>query len=189
MLQTLLTERFQMKFHKEPRDFAVYALIPGKGTLKLKESATAPAADPADPSKNSINVTASGGRGGAEISLGNGAGFSFSDNHIDGKHLSMPQFADLLGRFADKPVLDMSKLNGIYDLSMEFSPEDFRAMMIRSAIAAGVVLPPQALQLLNGASDEGLFNAVEALGLKLDRRKAPIDVIVIEKAEKAPTEN
>jgi len=189
MLQALLEDRFHLKFHKEPKEFAVYALIPGKGTLKLKQSAAAPATEPSDPSRNSVNVTASGGRGGATISLGNGANFSFTENRVEASRLNMLQFVDLLGRFAEKPVLDMTQLNGTYDITMEFSPDDFRAMMIRSAIAAGVPLPPQALQLLNGATDEPLFNAVEALGLRLDRRKAPIDVIVIDKAEKAPTEN
>ena len=63
------------------------------------------------------------------------------------------------------------------------------AMMIRSAIAAGVVLPPQAMQLLQGASGDSLFSAVETLGLKLDSRKAPIEVLVIDKMEKTPTEN
>jgi uncharacterized protein (TIGR03435 family) len=51
------------------------------------------------------------------------------------------------------------------------------------------VLPPEALQLLATASDEGLFTAVQGLGLKLDSRKAPIEVMVIDKMEKMPTEN
>jgi uncharacterized protein (TIGR03435 family) len=42
------------------------------------------------------------------------------------------------------------------------------------------------------ASDPGsssIFNAVKQLGLKLDSRKAPVEIIVIDRAEKMPTEN
>ena len=39
MLQTLLTERFQMKLHREKKDLSVYVLVPGKGAAKVKEAA------------------------------------------------------------------------------------------------------------------------------------------------------
>ncbi len=58
----------------------------------------------------------------------------------------MAIMADALARFADRPVVDMTDLKGNYDFTMIFSPEDFRAMMIRAAIAAGVVLPPETLE-------------------------------------------
>ena len=72
---------------------------------------------------------------------------------------------------------------------LEFSPEDFRAVGIRAAIAAGVALPPQVVQMAESASQDSLFNAIEKLGLKLESRKAPIEVLVIDHCEKAPTEN
>lgn len=62
-------------------------------------------------------------------------------------------------------------------------------MMIRSAVAAGVVLPPQALQYMEKASGDSLPNALATLGLKLESRKAPIEVLVIDQAQKLPTEN
>jgi uncharacterized protein (TIGR03435 family) len=62
-------------------------------------------------------------------------------------------------------------------------------MTIRSAIVAGVSLPPEAMRYLNGASDESLFSAMETLGLKLEPRKAPLEVLVVDRMEKAPTAN
>src|SRR5947199_7819486 len=47
MLQSLLADRFKLKPHREPRDFPVYALIIGKGGLKIKESAAEPEASAA----------------------------------------------------------------------------------------------------------------------------------------------
>jgi uncharacterized protein (TIGR03435 family) len=101
----------------------------------------------------------------------------------------MAIIADALARFADRPVVDMTDLKENYDLTMEFSPEDFRAMMMRAAIAQGTVLPPEALKLVDASSGDTLFNAVEKLGLKLEPRKAEIEMLVIDQALKTPTEN
>ena len=101
----------------------------------------------------------------------------------------MAIISSALARFADRPVVDMTDLKGNYDFTMESSPEDFRAMMIRAAIARGTVLPPEALKLVEASSGDTLFNAVEKLGLTLEPRKAPIEMLVIDQALKTPTEN
>ena len=101
----------------------------------------------------------------------------------------MTVLADTLTRFVDRPVVDATELKGTYDFTLEFSPEDFRAMMIRSAITAGVVLPPGVERLADGASGDSLFTAIQTLGLKLESRKAPLDALVIDQIQKAPTEN
>jgi uncharacterized protein (TIGR03435 family) len=101
----------------------------------------------------------------------------------------MTALADMLARFEDRPVVDMTDLKGNYDFTLECTPEDFRAMMIRSAIAAGVTLPPQALSLLDHASDGSLLDALQTLGLKLEPRKAPVEMLVVDHAEKVPSEN
>ena len=38
MLQTLLTDRLQIKLHRETRELPVYVLLPGKGAAKFKEA-------------------------------------------------------------------------------------------------------------------------------------------------------
>src|SRR5207248_3151726 len=48
MLQALLAERFGLKIHRENRDHAIYALIQGKGALKLKESPPDPDPPPGE---------------------------------------------------------------------------------------------------------------------------------------------
>jgi uncharacterized protein (TIGR03435 family) len=86
-------------------------------------------------------------------------------------------------------VLDMTDLKRNYDFTMEFSAEDFRAMMIRATVAQGSVVSPEVLKLAEASSGDTLFNAVEKLGLKLEPRKAPIEMLVIDQALKTPTEN
>lgn len=185
MLQSLLADRFQLKLHHDKKEFPVYTLVVAKGGPKIKESAPAPEAAAGAP----VNISASGAREGTSIDLGNGASFTAADNKFEATKLTMLNTADLLSRYTDRPVVDMTELKGRYDFTLEFTPEDFRAMRIRSALAAGITLPPQALKLLAESSGDSLLAAVEKLGLKLESRKAPLDVLVVDHIEKTPTEN
>lgn len=187
MLQALLRDRFQMKMHRETREFPVYGLIVGKSGLNLKESPADPASG--EPPERSVNVAPGASGAGTTVTYGNGSYFTLGDNKFQGKKLPMPIIADALARFADRPVVDMTSLKGNYDFSMEFSPEDFRTMMIRAAIAQGRVLSPEVLRLADATSGDTLFNAVEKLGLRLERRNAPIEMLVIDQALRTPTEN
>jgi len=192
MLQTLLTDRFQIKMHRDKKDFPVYALVVGKGGLKISEwkpeggVETQPAAQG---SVGDVNVAVVGGPGGVNMDLGRGSTFGFSNNRLEGKKLTMNSFTDLLARFVDRPVIDMTDLPGRYDFTLQLAPEDYTAMLVRSAINAGVALPPQAMRALEVSSGDSLFAAVEKLGLKLDARKAPLDVLIVDQANKLPTEN
>jgi uncharacterized protein (TIGR03435 family) len=183
MLQNLLADRFQVKLHRDSKEFPVYAVVVAKSGLKLKES-------PLDPETEAgVNVSAEGGAGGTTIRFGRGAYFTLADNRFEARKLTMAQLADSLGRFIERPVVDMTELKGTYDLTLEFTPEEYRMLLIRTALSAGVNLPPEALRLLEGASDESLFKGLQALGLKLDSRKAPLEVLVIDSASKTPIQN
>jgi uncharacterized protein (TIGR03435 family) len=188
MMQALLAERFKVKLHRDSKEFPVYALMMAKSGVKMKESLNAPPSAE-ELTKTPISVSASGGREGTTVDLGHGSYFTIGNNKLEARKLQMAALADMLARFVDRPVVDMTELKGNYDFSIEFSPEDFRAMMIRSAITAGVTLPPEALRLIEGGPGDSLFTAMQSVGLKLDRRKAPLEVIVVDEASKTPTEN
>jgi uncharacterized protein (TIGR03435 family) len=185
MLKSLLEDRFQLKVHMESKEFPVYALLPGKGPLKLKESLP----DGADAAAGQTNVGASGGAGGVSVNMGNGSSFSFGNDQLEAHKLTMLSFTDTLSRFMDRPVVDQTGLTSHYDFTLKLTEDDYHAMLIRSALAAGVNLPPQALRVLDNASDESLFSSIEGAGLKLERRKAPLPVLVVDHVEKMPTGN
>ncbi len=189
MMGALLAARFQMKMHRDTKEFAVYALTVGKNVLKMKE--TAADTDPAetDTSKDAVNVTATPANGGTMIDLGKGSYLAIGNNRLEAKKLTMAAFAETLAYFVDRPVVDMTEIKASYDFTLDFSPEDFRAMLIRSALINGAVLPPEALKLMETASGDSMFLALEKLGLKMETRKAPVDVLVIDRLEKAPTDN
>jgi len=91
--------------------------------------------------------------------------------------------------YTDRPVVDMTDLTGTYDFTLEITAEDYQAMLVRAAVTAGLTLPPDALRLLDGATLPSLFDSLQKVGLKLDARKAPLDVLVIDEIRKTPTDN
>jgi uncharacterized protein (TIGR03435 family) len=185
MLKSLLADRFHLKSHNESREFPVYGLevYPG-GKLKDVTASTE-----AFDAKAPTEVNAQGSSAGVSASLPGGASFAFSDNKFVANKILMTSLADILSRFMDKPVVDMTGLKGRYDLSLSLSEDDYRGMLIRSAISAGVALPPEALRYLATISDTSLHGALRANGLKFENRKAPLPVIVVDSVLKAPTEN
>jgi uncharacterized protein (TIGR03435 family) len=184
MLQTLLADRFGLKFHREKKDFPVYVLEQAKGGVKLQPVAQ----DAVDP-EAATAVAGTGSAQGIAINLGRGASIAFADNRFEAKKLTMAQAAASLERFVDRPVVDMTGVAGAYDFTLDLSEDDYRGMLIRSAINAGVVLPPQALKALEGASMGSLFSSLDKLGLKLDARKSPLDLLVVDQALKSPSSN
>jgi uncharacterized protein (TIGR03435 family) len=62
-------------------------------------------------------------------------------------------------------------------------------MLIRAANSSGVVLPTQALRMLEANTVPSLFDAIQRQGLKLEGKKLPQDMIVVDSALKSPTDN
>jgi uncharacterized protein (TIGR03435 family) len=187
MLQTLLEQRFQLKMHHDSKEFSVYGVVVGKGGLKLTESPLDPVSE--EDAGKGVNISADGGARGTTVRFGRGAYFSLADNKFEARKMTMAQLADSVGRFVERPVVDMTELKGTYDLTLEFTPEEYRTLLIRAAISAGVNLPQEVVRMLEGASDESLFKGLQATGLKLESRKAPLEVLVIDSASKTPIEN
>jgi uncharacterized protein (TIGR03435 family) len=98
-----------------------------------------------------------------------------SDTHYQGTGVSMAKFAEFLSRRVDLPVIDMTGLSGSYDVTLDWVPEPKQSDKSNEpAEIVGVTLT-EALQ--------------DQLGLKLENRKAPIGILIVDHAEKVPTEN
>jgi|SRR5579863_46970 len=194
MIGALLADRFQMKMHRESKEFPVYGLVVGKSGLKLKASPPDPPDQSTEAGKAAVNVGAKADNAGTFIDMGKGSYLLIGSNRIEAKKVTMAALATVLARFTDRPVVDMTG-SGLpaaldkYDFTLEFSAEDFRAMMIRAAVTAGVVMPPEALKLVDAASGDTMLTALDTIGLKLEPRRALLDVLVIDHMERAPSEN
>src|SRR6185436_6720601 len=93
---------------------------------------------------------------------------------------TMGDFATVMqGNVLDRPVLDKTGLQGRFDFTLNWTPDEgqFRGIPIPPAAANDPNAPP------------GLFTAIqEQIGIKMDRMNAPVEVIVIDKVEK-PSDN
>jgi len=87
----------------------------------------------------------------------------------------LSQMIDMLTPILGAPVVDMTGLKGKYDITVNLA--DYMADM---QSAGGV--PADPLSIVKAALEE-------KLGLKLESRKMPLDVLVVDSAEKIPTEN
>jgi len=206
MLQALLAERFKLTVHRESKEHAVYALVVGKNGPKLKESlpdADAPGSGGAPAAADNVNpqVRVSGRGENTSVSISGGgigtARMSMGPNgtmRLEAPKMNMAALADALSRFFDRPVVDLTELKGTYQVALDLSMEDLR----NAARTMGMMGPGMgggrdgARPPTDAASDPGglsIFAAVQQLGLKLEPRKVPIDLMVIDHLEKAPTEN
>jgi uncharacterized protein (TIGR03435 family) len=114
-------------------------------------------------------------------------------------HRSMAEFAEMLSSRLDLPVVDMTGLTGRYDYALSFSAEGLGRMRL----PGGMSLPPPAAPpsgeggpgtpmagAPDGPSSPDLYTAIqEQLGLKLEQRKGPVELLVIDHVEKMPTQN
>jgi uncharacterized protein (TIGR03435 family) len=118
-----------------------------------------------------------------------------SGGGIQARKTTMARFSDMLSNFLDRPVVDMTKVEGEYDITLEVSPEELKGMrLMRAAVAGPGPAGPggpahEAGPAPDSAPSASIFSAVQQLGLKLEPRKAPMEFIIIDKADKVPTEN
>jgi uncharacterized protein (TIGR03435 family) len=120
--------------------------------------------------KGGLKATAAPGEAGAKT--------NWSRDHIEAQHMSMAHFAERLSRVADRPVVDATGVAGAFDFELKWTPDSSRAKPAENSGAQLADLPPS------------VFTAIEEqLGLKLEPRKAPVEILIVDHAEKVPTEN
>ncbi len=159
MLQNLLAERFKLALRHQTKDFPVYELVTSKNGPKLKESTEASLAEPPC-GKGAFGVRAGEYRFNPQVHA-----------QLIARVEPVSALATALRNSAGRVIIDKTGLTGKYDLTLEFSQRP---------------LEP-------GAEDDpfpGLLDAIQQqLGLTLEDKKAPFDVLVIDHVEKIPTEN
>ncbi len=99
---------------------------------------------------------------------------SGGNGHVRGSQMSMLLLASLLSRFEHEIVIDNTGLDGFFEVTLDWTPESGRPTVAANDAAPG----------------PSLFTAVqEQLGLRLESRKGPVDVLVVDSAQQVPTEN
>ena len=163
-----------------------------------------------------VRMTANPGVG-AEINMGLQGKMSYKVNpatqsmRIEMHMVTMKGFADmttqlmtqLAGGAATRQIVDMTEIKGNYEASLDISLQELMALVRSSGMdipggggpggqGPGGAAPgngPAAASDPNGGTAGSLTDAVAALGLKLESRKAMVEQLIVDHAEKAPTDN
>lgn len=203
MLQTLLKERFKLEIHREKKDHPVYALVAVKGGPKLKVAdpnnafpalpGGAPPPPPPPAGGAPANTTVGVARGPAPPEGAMMMRMGPNGGHVDMRAITLQRLAEAVSRYVERPVIDETGIEGKYDFGLDVSAEEMgnmpgmkNAMPMMAAMNAGRGGddgPPKAPE---GGS---IFQSLQSYGLKLEPKKAPIEVITIDSAEKTPIQN
>ena len=185
MVQHLLEDRFALKYHHVTRQVAGYQLVVAKSDPRLAKSATP-----------DFDGTRLGG-GGFEIRDGT-VQFAKDAGSVDmcfsascalhGRNRTMPTLASDLARRLQVPVFDATGLDGGYDYTVIFTNPPMSRPGIVVSPGGGVPIA----ELPDGPLEHPLLRDAlrEQLGLELKPVKnVPVDVVVLDSANKQPTEN
>ena len=183
MLQSLLEDRFRLKIHRETTQMPVYALVAAKGGLKLSPPNDSHCIDsPADaaPEWAGGRMAAPGEAPSAQVLCGS-AGLSLVPSapllpgggaRLEGAKMAMPEFARKLSLILDRSVIDKTGFTGLFDLRLDFVTDETTPAMP----------PPPPGSDMPGPS---LAQALrQQLGLQLESTSGPVEVIVVDHAER-----
>jgi uncharacterized protein (TIGR03435 family) len=155
MMQKMLVDRFSLTFHKDKKELTAYAITVAKGGEKIQKETNA-----------SVPIPGFGGQ---------------PQRGFNVRNSTLMEFASVMqAQFMDQPVVDLTGLGDVrYTFVLKFTPD-------AGMRPFGGAPPPEAQ---SAAPDQDappdLFGAIEQqLGLHMQKTKAPVDVMVIEKIEK-----
>ena len=172
MLRSLLEDRFKLKLHKETRQLPVYTLTVSASGLELRRSKVAdcppfrlgrrelePGERPAD---------CSGVEVGPNLQLNQT--LDVAGMRIDGGPPNVETLMSVLSREVDRMIINKTGLNGLFDIRLEWNRQATR-------------------EHTDEQNSPSIFTAVERqLGLKLEPGTGPVEVLVIDHAER-PSQN
>jgi uncharacterized protein (TIGR03435 family) len=181
MWQTVLADRFKLRLHRETRELPIYVLTAAENGFKL----------PAPPKDLGCVSFPAGTKphpvpGKVDCGYISGPGSMFAGAAELGMRGRKLHMADLIGELAlilDRPISDHTGFTNEFDVDLNFVPD--RALQ---GFGFGPGDPPAA-RPPTGPNLPNIFAALEQqLGLKLLPAKGPVEVLVVDRAEK-PTAN
>jgi uncharacterized protein (TIGR03435 family) len=168
MLRPLLTDRFKLTLRREQRDLPAYALVLAKpgGELgpQFRRNDEHDCAGPAAPTPTAT--------GAAEPALPLPCGAAmFRTGHLAARAMALSNLVFDLARWADRVVVDRTGLTGKFDWEIQWVADE---------LTVNNVKPPEGPSLFGAVRDQA--------GLRLESSRSPIDVLVIEHAERAESD-
>jgi uncharacterized protein (TIGR03435 family) len=175
MMQTLLAERFKLRTHRETRDLPIYALVLARPDGRLGARLTRAAVDCAAlraARERGENPPMPAPSGNHPV-----CGMNTNPGRMVAGAYELRDVARNMAPIVGRSIIDRTGLAGAYDLELTWTPDQTPAT------------PPGAPTPSFDPDGPSIFTAVqEQLGLKLESTTGPVDVLVIDSAER-PTED
>jgi uncharacterized protein (TIGR03435 family) len=191
MLQNLLADRFKLKLHKGSKVALIYELMVAKGGIKIKEAAQTAVA-PAEGQGGPPPGPPLKGKDGFLRTPHGQLGIQAMVNgrmRMQGDAVTMARLTDILGMALGRPVVDKTGLTRAYDVMLDFSAERMGLGPKGPGPGEGGGDPAEVSRDSNDSGPGILAALQEQLGLKLESRKGPVDLLVIDSVEKMPARN
>ncbi len=154
MLKGLLADRFGLVFHREKKEVSAYAITVAKGGEKIKKE-----------ENSQVPIPGFGG---------------VPQRGFNVRNATLAEFASVMqAQFMDQPVVDQTGLGDVrYTFVLKFTPDPGMRPF-------GGAAPPDAPPPADADAPPDLYLAMEQqLGLRMQKTKAPVEVMVIDKIEK-----
>jgi uncharacterized protein (TIGR03435 family) len=205
MLQRLLVERFGLVWHRELRLTDGYALIVGPGGVKMRQveplnelqKEFPPEPSSAGRGRNDITRETSQGTT-RTVSIPGGTRWITSrtmyeeiGNRVGGVTINAIRMtmAELLPRLestVDQPIVDRTGLTGLYQFTLDLPPDATIERLRRQLPLPDGTLPQPSFTAPTGAVS--VLKTIEGLGLRLERTRVPMEVVIVDKIARTPTE-
>jgi uncharacterized protein (TIGR03435 family) len=174
MLRNLLAERFHLVVHREAKEEQGFKLVIAKNGPKLKNASDAdveatgkpPAGPPFEAAMDTKGYPQLARPGMIYPSVPGSDGHAI---HLIARAQKLADLARILGGQMGHPVVDKTGLAGFYDFTLEFA---MGTLDVANTYAREI---PDALE--------------QQLGLKLEPAKISTEIMVVDSADKVPTEN
>lgn len=155
MMRAMLADRFALATHRESKNISGYALHVAKTGPRLKL---------VEPEQHGMML---------------GRNRTTGQRILTATSAGMAELAIILTTLLSQPVEDRTGLEGVFDFAMEWSPDEMQPALLTSGKQVQV-------EAVDGATGPSIFTAIQkTLGLTLTAQKVPVELIVIDHAEKA----
>jgi uncharacterized protein (TIGR03435 family) len=173
MLQSLLEDRFRLKTHREIKELPVFALVSDRGGFKLPSPRDGVCVDSA---AGDAAVEWAGGRmavpGELPPAKGRCGSVVATLGQLRGGKVAMSELVRVLSLVLDRTVLDRTGSTALFDVQLDFVADETTPAMPP---------PPPG----SGTSGISIVQALrDQLGLRLEPAKGPVELIVVDQAER-----
>lgn len=198
MVRTLLVDLFGLETHTESRPADAYELEVGRGGVRMEETRPINELDRVFSADSAESKSMGGGivetlKGPVRTTI-SPRGIRTITEHsmyermvtprrtlqVNATRITMAELASLLATNLGSSVVDRTGLTAHYTFTIELPLDAYMQRGPSSLRRAGILDDPVGVSAVR---------AVEQLGLKLEKRRIPMDTIVVDRLERVPTSN